>query len=104
MTLPEGFRVRSASIDDLDAAVAILRTCDLHDVGFDDVSETWIKEDWTGSGHRGAWMVEEQGRQPCAFAGLTSTEPISMIDSFLPVLPEHREAVRPALLELLERQ
>jgi len=104
VTLPEGYRIRSASIDDLDAAVAILRACDLHDVGFDDVSEAWIKDDWTGSGHRGAWIVEDGGGQPCAFAGLSSTDPSSTIDSFLPVLPTHREAVRPALLELLERQ
>ena len=105
MSPPAGYRLRPASVDrDLDAAVAILRACDLHDVGFDDVSEVWIKEDWTGSGHRGAWIVEDAEGTPCGFANLGSTDPSSTIDSFLPVLPAHRDAVRPALLELIERE
>ena len=59
VSLPDGYRIRPATVDnDLDAAVAILRACDLHDVGFaDDVSD-WIREDWVGSSHRGAWMVD----------------------------------------------
>ena len=105
MSLPDAYRLRPATVDhDLDAAVAILRECDLHDVGFDDVSEVWIKEDWTSSGHRGAWIVEDPDGRPCGFAGLGSTDPSSMIDSFLPVLPAHRDAVRPALLESIERE
>jgi mycothiol synthase len=105
VSLPNGYRLRPASVDrDLDAAVAILRACDLHDVGFDDVSEVWIKEDWIGSGHRGAWIVDDSDGAPCGFANLGSTDPSSTIDSFLPVLPAHRDAVRPALLELIEQE
>lgn len=105
MSLPDGYRIRRATgADDLDVAVAILRACDLHDVGFDDVSELWIKEDWTSSGHRGAWIVEDAEGRPCGFANLGSIDPSSTIDSFLPVLPAHRDAVRPALLELIERE
>ncbi len=84
--------------------MAILRACDLHDVGFDDVSDVWIKEDWTSSGHRGAWIVQDAQGRPCGFANLGSIDPSSTIDSFLPVLPAHRAAVRPALLELIERE
>jgi mycothiol synthase len=105
VSLPDGYRLRLATVDqDLDAAVAILRACDLHDVGFDDVSEVWIKEDWTSSGHRGAWIVEDAKGLACGFANLGSTDPSSTIDSFLPVLPAHRSALRPALLELIERE
>jgi mycothiol synthase len=105
VSLPEGYRLRPATVaHDLDTAVAILRACDLHDVGFDDVSEVWIKEDWTSSGHRGAWIVEDADGRPCGFAGLGSTDPSSTIDAFLPVLPAHRHSVRPALLELVERE
>jgi ribosomal protein S18 acetylase RimI-like enzyme len=105
VSLPDGYRLRPASVEhDLDTAVAVLRACDLHDVGFDDVSEVWIKEDWLSSGHRGAWMVEDAEGSPCGFANLRSTDPSSTIDSFLPVLPAHRDAVRPALLELIEQE
>ena len=105
MSFPEGYRLRPATVaDDLDAAVAILRACDLHDVGFDDVSEVWIKEDWTSSGHRGAWIVEDADGRPYGFAGLGSADLSSTIDAFLPVLPAHRDAIRPTLLELIERE
>jgi GNAT superfamily N-acetyltransferase len=105
VSLPDGYRIRRATVaDDLDTTVAILRTCDLHDVGFDDVSGIWMKDSWTSSGHRGAWIVEVAEGLPCGFASLGSTDPSSMIDSFLPVLPAQRDAVRPALLELIERE
>ena len=69
MTLPDGYRLRPATVDhDLDTAVAILRDCDLHDVGFDDVSGIWIKDGWTSAGHRGAWIVEDAEGRPCGFA------------------------------------
>ena len=102
--LPPGYSIRRADpAADLATAVGILRACDLHDVGFDDVSEAWIRDDWTGSSHRGAWIVEADG-EPCAFANLGATDPASTIDSFMPVLPEHRTTVRPALLALVERE
>ena len=105
MSLPDGYRLRPATVDhDLDAAVSILRACDLHDVGFaDDVSD-WIREDWVGSSHRGAWMVDGPSGDPCAFANLGATNPSSTIDTFCPVLPQHRDALRPALVEHLQRE
>ena len=105
MSLPAGYRLRTAAFEhDLDAAVAILQACDLHDVGFaDDVSD-WIRDDWTGSAHRGAWIVEDASGAPCAFADLGATDPSSTIDAFCPVLPTHREAVRPVLVATLERE
>ncbi|MEP6972949.1 MAG: GNAT family N-acetyltransferase [Actinomycetota bacterium] len=103
--MPPGYVIRPVDTTaDLATAVEILRTCDLHDVGFDDVSAAWIKEDWTSSAHRGAWIVEVAGGRPCAFANLGASDPASTIDSFAPVLPAQRESVRPALLELVERE
>lgn len=100
-----GYAIRPADAeDDLDVAVGILRACDLHDVGFDDVSETWIRDDWTGSGHRGAWIAEDDDGRPCGFANLGSIDPSSTIDAFMPVLPAHRDALRPTLLALIERE
>lgn len=105
MTLPEGYGLRPATVDDdLEAAVAILRACDLHDVGFADDVSGWIRDDWLGSSHRGGWMVDDPSGAPCAFANLAASDPGATIDSFCPVLPEHRRGVRPALVRHLETE
>jgi mycothiol synthase len=105
MMLPDGYRIRTAAVDDdLDAAVAIVRACDLHDVGFTDDVAAWIRDDWVSSSHRGAWMVDDPSGSPCAFANLGATDPSATLDSFCPVLPEHRDRVRPAVVLHLERE
>ncbi len=101
---PNGYEVRPASLDDVDAAGAVLRACDLHDVGFSDGSEVWIRDDWVASSHRGAWIVEAASGEVCAFAALEAHDVASNIDAFFPVLPEHRSAVRPALVAFVEER
>lgn len=104
MTLPRGYRIRPVDVEaDIPVAAAIQVACDLHDVGFADHEEIWIRDDWTGATFRGAWMVEDPGGEPCAYANLAATDPSSTIDVYGAILPEHRGAVRRGLLEHLER-
>jgi mycothiol synthase len=46
--LPPGFTVRRPSPDDIDAVVALLRACDLEDIGVEDTPRDWIHESWDG--------------------------------------------------------
>ena len=105
MRLPGDYRLRPADVDhDLAAAAAILAACDLHDVGFTEPVEEWLRDDWTGTTNRGVWMVDDTAGEPCAFVAIGACDLASQIDGFLPVLPAHRGALRPALLELIEQE
>ncbi|MDP9185150.1 MAG: hypothetical protein M3O29_05730, partial [Actinomycetota bacterium] len=76
MSLRAGYRIRPVDpIADLAAAVAIQVACDLFDVGFADHEETWIRDDWSESAHRGSWVVEDAAGEPCAYANISATDP-----------------------------
>ncbi len=103
MSFPAGYRVRDAdAAANIPVAAAIQEACDRFDVGFADNEETWVRDDWNGSSHRGAWIVEDPTGEPVAFATLTATDPAASIDAYGAILPAHRAALRVPFIEQLE--
>lgn len=43
--LPRGYRMRTATFDDIPAVVAVGKACDLQDIGELDVFEDWVHDD-----------------------------------------------------------
>ena len=105
MTFPPGYRPRPVVPDrDAEVVAGILRTCDLHDVGFADDTKTWILEDWLGTSFRGGWVVDGPDGSACAFAHMTAADPSSTIDAICPVEPTHRDVLRPPLVRYVEHE
>ena len=103
MSFPAGYRVRDVDpVADISVAAAIQEACDQFDVGFADNEETWVRDDWNGSSHRGAWIVEDASGEPVAFATLAATDPAASIDAYGAILPAHRAALRVPFIEQLE--
>jgi mycothiol synthase len=103
VSLPNGYVLRDADIEeDISVAAAIQEACDLFDVGFADNEETWVRDDWNASSHRGAWIVEDANGEPVAFATLTATDPAATIDAYGAILPAHRDALRVPFIQQLE--
>lgn len=103
MSFPAGYRVREVdAVADIPVAAAIQEACDRFDVGFADNEETAVRDDWNGSSHRGAWIVEDATGESVAFATLTATDPAATIDAYGAILPAHRDALRVSFIEHLE--
>lgn len=107
-SLPDGYAVRAATLDDIPAVVAVGRACDLEDFGEVDMHEDWIRDDWQRPRFDVAtdtWVVTSPGGEIVAFAYTWDEEPFTIFDSAGWVHPEHRGlGIGTALVLAVERR
>jgi len=95
VSLPDGYRVRDVHPEaDLPSVVRLLRTCDEHDDGISDASETWLRDDWRSSSNRGALVAETTDGDVVAYLSLEATDPSASVTMYFPVAPDARPALR----------
>jgi ribosomal protein S18 acetylase RimI-like enzyme len=85
--------MRTATLDDLPAVVAVARACDLADIGEVDVFENWVHDEWMRprfDPSTDAWVVMEPGGEVVAAAYTWDEEPHTRFDSAGWVHPAHR--------------
>lgn len=91
--LPNGYLVRTATLDDIAAVAAVGRACDLEDFGEVDMHEDWLRDDWVRprfDPSTDAWVVSEPGGEVVAAAYTWDEEPFTIFDSGGWVHPGHR--------------
>lgn len=92
MSLPEGYRARPASEDDLEQMAAVANAYDLADFGHADTEVEHLRDSWHERGfdaERDTWLVLDPGGAVAAF-GLVEPTPGPVLESFGRVHPEHR--------------
>lgn len=89
--LPDGYTSRAiVPRADLAAASALLRACDLHDIGSDDHQDAWITETWRSPHYRGGIAIQDRAGAVVALGELEAVEPAAFVDLFVSVHPAHR--------------
>ena len=92
MSLPEGYRARPASEDDLEQMAAVANAYDLADFGHADTEVEHLRDSWHERGfdaERDTWLVLDPDGTVAAF-GLVEPTPGPILESFGRVRPEHR--------------
>jgi ribosomal protein S18 acetylase RimI-like enzyme len=103
LTLPKGYSVRPVDRDrDFDAVIGMLRACDLHDVGFADANDMWVRGDWASSMYRGAWLAIDGQGDVVAYLVIRTVGPSRTLDIVATIAPEHRTVVSKAWFGLSE--
>lgn len=91
MRLPEGYSVRPATEQDLDAIVALANAYDVADFGRADTAREHLIEDFRSEGfdpERDTWLVVDRRGYPAGFA-LVGMEHPAVLDGFGRVHPGH---------------
>lgn len=108
MSLPAGYTSRPAQWHDLDAVAALLRDCDLADVGFADPVRGHIEETWrtpTFDLASSTLLVLLDDDRPVAYAEVSGHHPALSLEGYGRVHPDHRRrGVGSALIEWIERR
>jgi mycothiol synthase len=106
--LPPGFRMRTATPDDIPAVVAVGRACNLAEIGEIDVFENWVHDEWVRprfDPSRDAWIVAEPGGAVVAAAYTWDEEPNALFDSAGWVHPGYRgRGIGTALVRAVEHR
>ena len=106
--LPVGFEMRNASLDDLPAAAAVARTCDLEDVAEPEMFEDWIYDEWVRPRFdpaTDAWVVTGRRGDIVGFGYTWDEEPNKLFDSTGYVYPARRGlGIGTALVDAVERR
>jgi len=92
VTLPEGYAVRPATEDDVDAMVAVANAYDIADFGRADTAREHMVDGFHVSGFdasRDTWLVLEPRGHVAAF-GIIEPEPIRVVGTFGRVHPAHQ--------------
>jgi mycothiol synthase len=85
--------MRNATLDDIPAVVAVVRACDLEDIGEFDVWESGVHDEWVRprfDPSTDAWVVTEPGGLVVAVAYTWDEEPHTLFDSAGWVHPAYR--------------
>ena len=85
--------MRTATLDDIPAVVAVGRACDVEDIGEFDVFENWVQDEWMRprfDPSTDAWVVTEPGGEVVAATYTWDEEPHTLFDSAGWVHPAHR--------------
>jgi ribosomal protein S18 acetylase RimI-like enzyme len=102
------FRIRNAALDDIPAAAAVARACDLEDIAEPEMFEDWLYDDWMRprfDPSTDAWVVTERSGDIVAFAYTWDEEPNKLFDSTGYVHPACRErGIGTALVDAVERR
>jgi mycothiol synthase len=106
--IPEGYSVRAATWDDLQAVVTLLRDCDMSDWGSPDVDEGDLRHEWGMPELDMAtdtWLVLDEAGSPVGYSWLLARADHTALDTWGAVHPRHRgRGVGPSLLDLMERR
>jgi ribosomal protein S18 acetylase RimI-like enzyme len=106
--LPSGFRMRSATLDDIPAVVAVGRACNLAEIGEIDVFENWVHDEWVRPRFdpaTDAWVVTEPGGAVVAATYTWDEEPHVLFDSAGWVHPGYRgRGIGTALVHVVEER
>jgi GNAT superfamily N-acetyltransferase len=90
--LPEGFLVRATSMDDLDAVLQLLTTCEIAEIGEAESSKEDLHAEWQAGGFNLAtdsWVVIAPEGKIVAYAIVGARQHIR-IQAFAQVHPEYR--------------
>jgi mycothiol synthase len=93
-SLPDGYAIRAATLEDVPAVVAVGQACDLEDFGEVDMHEAFMLDDWRRprfDASTDTWVVTEPGGEIVAFAYTWDEEPFTLFDSAGWVHPRHRD-------------
>jgi mycothiol synthase len=106
MDVPSGYHMRSATFDDLPAAVAMGQACDLADLGELTVDEAWVHDEWVRprfDPSADAWVVSDPNGGVVAFAYTWDEKELTVFDTAGWVHPAHRGlGIGTALVEAVE--
>jgi len=104
--LPDGYTSRAIDPNaDLESISALLRACDLHDIGSDDHQDAWITETWRSPHYRGGIAIHDDAGAVVALGELEGVDPATFVDLFMPVHPAHRAAgIRRSVVAWAEQQ
>lgn len=90
-TLPDHYRLRPPSLEDLEAAVELLAACDIADYGMPHYSQEMLRSNWVGLDlERDAWLIFTENQRLVGYAGVWYKQPMRMF-STINVHPEYRE-------------
>ena len=92
-SLPPGYRMRTSTLVDIPAVVAVARACDLEDIGELDVFENSVLDEWKRQRFdpsTDAWVVTEPRGEVVAASYTWDEEPHTLFDSAGWVHPGHR--------------
>jgi mycothiol synthase len=105
MDVPDGYRFRAPTDDDVVGVADLLQVDDPDEDGEATLGEDFVRTAWTGSGFdrdTDAWSVVDRSDALVAYGQVTPDEP-DMIESWGVVHPEHRgRGVGSALLERID--
>jgi mycothiol synthase len=113
LILPEGFRWRAPSMDDLEAVTQLIQVVDLADIGETDFNENDLRMEWEKTDfnpEEDSWVVEtapdENGvRQIVGYEELWNRSQHSLLDGDGYVNPDYRGlGIGTVLLRLLEQR
>lgn len=100
--------MRNATLGDILAVAAVAKASDLADIGFPDMQEDWLHDEWVRprfDPSTDAWVVTELGGEVVAFAYTWDEEPHTLFDSAGWVDPAHRgRGIGTALVLEVERR
>ena len=100
--------MRSATLDDIPAAVAVGRACNLAEIGEFDVDQRWVHDEWVRprfDPSTDAWVVMEPGGAVVAASYTWDEEPRTRFDTTGWVHPAHRgRGIGTALVLAVERR
>lgn len=91
---PDGYTVRPATRDDIDAIATLVQAIDLHDDGIVDPIRAHIEDDWANplfDAEQDTLMVAAETGELAAYASAWGIEPSTSVEAWINVSPDHRD-------------
>jgi mycothiol synthase len=90
---PDGYTVRPATRDDIDAIARLIQAIDLHDEGIVEPVRGHIEDEWANplfDAEQDTLVVAAESGEPAAYASAWGIEPSTSVEAWINVHPDHR--------------
>ncbi|HEX5166041.1 MAG TPA: GNAT family N-acetyltransferase [Thermomicrobiales bacterium] len=91
--LPNGYRLRPVTLDDLDSVVDLMNRASIADIGTGGVTASRLRTFWLGPDRNLAtdnWIVEDAGGEAVAYMDFNEYAPYDLSEFYDVIDPEHR--------------
>jgi mycothiol synthase len=90
---PDGYTVRPATRDDIDAIARLVQAVDLHDDGVFDPVRPHLEDEWANplfDAEQDTLLASDPTGTPAAFATAWGIQPAASVEAWITVHPDHR--------------